>query len=176
MSNFRRLCLCCTLVRRQRARVHTPRWMLCGGLLVTWHTIRHLPSTTENIFSACLFDGSAVICPVEAPARRSWARPGPSAFQPLSWQTGSSYHPTAISIDDSSEPWLDQTSNYWPLEEHHYANVFAVSASFKTDDTPFWNGLLLPSTRGDTLRENRRLFLNCHEDNHPFKHCRHPFM
>ena len=26
--------------------------------------------------------------------------------------------------------------NCWPLEEHHYAEVFAVSASFKTDHPP----------------------------------------
>ena len=30
-------------------------------------------------FSPCFFDGSAVIRPVGAPARRSWARPGQSA-------------------------------------------------------------------------------------------------
>ena len=35
LSNFRLSCLRCTLVRRQRTRGHTPRWMLCGGLLVT---------------------------------------------------------------------------------------------------------------------------------------------
>ena len=33
----------------------------------------------EKATSACFFVGSAVIRPVGAPARRSWARPGPSA-------------------------------------------------------------------------------------------------
>ena len=79
MSNFRLSCLRCTLVRRHRTRGHTPRWMLCGGLLVTKRIIRNLPSTAKHFFSACFFDGSAVIRPVGAPARRSWARPGPSA-------------------------------------------------------------------------------------------------
>ena len=87
--------------------------------------------------------------------------------QSLSWQTGSSHHPTAMSIDDSSDPWLDHPSNCWPLEEHRYAKVFAISASFKTDDPPLWSGLLLP--RADALREN-------HEDKHSFKHCRHLFI
>ena len=35
MTNLRRSCLRCTLVRRQRTRGHTPHWMLCGGRLVT---------------------------------------------------------------------------------------------------------------------------------------------
>ena len=68
-------------------------------------------------------------------------------------------------IEDSSYLWVDQTSNCWPLEKHHYAEVFAVSASFKTDDHPLWSGLLSPSTRSDALRDNRGLCLNCHEDN-----------
>ena len=96
--------------------------------------------------------------------------------QSLSWQMGSSHHPTVMPIDDSSDPWLDQTSNCWPLEEHHYAEVFAVSASFKTDDPPLWSGLLSPSTHADALRENRGLCLNCHQDNHSFKHCWHSFI
>ena len=36
--------------------------------------------------------------------------------------------------------------------EDHYAEVFAVSASFKTDDPPLWGGLVSPSTRADALR------------------------
>ena len=31
--------------------------------------------------------------------------------QSLSWQIGSSHHPTVMPIDDSSDPWLDQPSN-----------------------------------------------------------------
>ena len=77
-------------------------------------------------------------------------------------------------IDDSSDPWLDNTSNCWPLQEHYYAECFAVIASFKTDDSPLWSGLLSPLD--DALRENRGLCLNCQEGNHSFKHCRHRFI
>ena len=73
-------------------------------------------------------------------------------------------------------PWTDKTSRCWPLEEHHYAEVFAVSASFKTDDPPLWSALLSPSARGVALRENRAYCLNCHEDTHSFRNCRHPFI
>ena len=34
-EQFRLSCLRCTLVRRQRTRGHTPRWMLCGGRSLT---------------------------------------------------------------------------------------------------------------------------------------------
>ena len=79
--------------------------------------------------------------------------------QSLLWQTGSSHHPTAMPIDDLSHPLLDQTSNCWSLEEHHYGDFCAVGASFKTDDPPLWSGLLSPSARADALRENRGLCL-----------------
>ena len=94
--------------------------------------------------------------------------------QSLSWQTGSSHHSTVTPIVGSSDPWLDHTSNCWPLEEHHYAEVFAAKASFKKDDPALWSGLL--STRANALREHRGLCLNCHEDNHSIKHCRHSFI
>ena len=96
--------------------------------------------------------------------------------QSLLWQTASSHNPTVMPINDPPDPWLGQTLNCWPLEEQHYAEVFAVSASFQTDDPPLWSGLLLPSTRADALRENRGLCLICHEGNNFFKHCRHPFI
>ena len=96
--------------------------------------------------------------------------------QSLSLQTGSSHHPIVMPIDASSHPWLDHASNCWPLKEHHCAEVFAVSGSFKTDYPPLWSGLISPSTHADALRENRGLCLNCHEDNHSFKHRRHPFI
>ena len=63
-----------------------------------------------------------------------------------------------------------------PLEEHHYAEVFAVCASFETDDPPLWSALLSPSARAAALRENRGHCLNCHEDTHSFRNCRHPFI
>ena len=77
MSNFRLSCLRCTLVRRQQTRGHTPLLMVCGGRLVTNKT----PAVNGEtfFFFPGFFDGSAVIRPVGAPARRSWALPGPSA-------------------------------------------------------------------------------------------------
>ena len=63
-----------------------------------------------------------------------------------------------------------------PLEEHHYAEVFAVCASFETDDPPLWSALLSPSARAAALRENRGHYLNYHEDTHSFRNCRHPFI
>ena len=110
-SNFRVYCLRCTLFRRQRTRGHTPRWMQCGGLLVTRRIIRHLPSTGKHFFSL----------PVSSTGARSSARSGPRPAdhgrgqgrvpsQSLSWQTGSSHHSTVMPIDDSSDPWLDHTS------------------------------------------------------------------
>ena len=106
--------------------------------------------------------------PVSSTSARSSAPSGPRpadhghgqgrvSSQLLSWQKRSSHHPIAISPDDLSDPWLDQTSDCWPLEEHHYAEVFAVSVSFKTDYPLLWSGLLSPSTRADALRENRGL-------------------
>ena len=94
--------------------------------------------------------------------------------QTPSWQTASSHNPVVMSINDRNDPWLDQTSNCWPLEEQHYAEVFAVSASFKTDDPPLWSGLLSPSARAGALRDNRGHCLNCHEDS--FRNCRHHFI
>ena len=79
-------------------------------------------------------------------------------------------------IDDSSDPSLDQTLNCWPLQEHHCAETFVVSAWFNTDDPPVRNHLLSPSTRADALRGNRGLYFNCHEDNHSLKHNRLPLI
>ena len=52
MSNFRLSFLRCTLFRRQRTRSLTPRWMLCGGLLVTNKT---LAVNGEILFFLSLF-------------------------------------------------------------------------------------------------------------------------
>ena len=137
MSNFRLSCLRCTLVRRQRTRGHAPRWMLCGEMIVPKRIIRHMPSTAEHFISL----------PASSTGARSSAPSGPRPAdhgrgqgrvpsQSLSWRAESSHHLTAVLIDDSSDPWLDHISNCWPLEEHHYAENFAVNASFKTDDPP----------------------------------------
>ena len=96
--------------------------------------------------------------------------------QSPSWQTGSSDNPIFMSSTDSTDPWRGKMSNCWPSEEQHYAEGFAVSASFKTDDPPFWRGLLTPSARAAALRENRGHCLNCHEDTHSLRNCRHPFI
>ena len=89
---------------------------------------------------------------------------------------GSSNNPIVMSVIDPADPWTDNASKCWLLEEHHYAEVFAVCASFETDDPPLWSALLSPSTRAAALRENRGHCLNCHEDTHSFRNCRHPFI
>ena len=81
-----------------------------------------------------------------------------------------------MSANDLTDPWTDHTSKCWPLEEHHYAEVFAVCASSKTDDPHLWIALLSPSARAAALRENRGHCLNCHEDTRSFRNCRHPFI
>ena len=85
--------------------------------------------------------------PVSSTGSRSSApsRPRPTVHgrgqgrvpsQSPSWQTGSSHNPIVMPIADSTDPGLDKKSNCWPLEEQHCAEVFAVSASFKTDNPP----------------------------------------
>ena len=53
---------------------------------------------------------------------------------------------------------------------------FAVCASFETDDPLLWRALLSPSTCAAALREYRGHCLNCHEDTHCFRNCRHLFI
>ena len=127
----------------------------------------------DTYFSLPVFEGSAVICTVGAPVRRSWARRGPSTVPVAFVADEIEYRPTVMPIDDSSGPWLFRTSSCWPLEEHNFADIFAVSASLKTDDPLVWSGLLSPSTRVDAVGGNRGLFLNHHKDRHSFKHSRH---
>ena len=165
-----------TLVRRQRTRGHSSLDDMWGAFSDLTHN--KTPAVNgEKHFSL----------PVSSTGARFPAPSGPRPAdhgrgqdrvpsQSLSWQTGSSHHPTAMPIGDSSDPWLDQTSNCGPLEEHHGAEVFAVSASFETDYPPLRSSLLSPSTRSDALRANRGLCLNLYEANHSFKHCRHPFI
>ena len=141
---------------------------------MTKRITRHLPSTAKP-FLLCLFLR-------RERGHQPRRRPGPSIMDAaraecrpsLSWQTGSSHRSTVMPVDDSFDSWVGHTLNCWPLEEHHCAEVFAVNASFKTDDFLLWSGLLSP--RADALRENRGLCLNCHEDINSFKHCRHPFI
>ena len=77
-------------------------------------------------------------------------------------------------LSDCLDLRLDTSSNRWPLDEHHYADVYAVCMSIQTDDPPLWSGLSSSSTRTVALSENRGHGLNCHEDSHSLKMCRHP--
>ena len=133
MSNFRLSCLRCNPIQRQRTDGHTPCWMLCGGRLVTNKT------TAVN--------SDFLLSPRQERGHPPRRGPGPPIMgaarakccpSRFSWQTGSSHHSTFVPIDDPFDPWLDHTSNCWPLKEHHYADVFAVKASFKTDDHPLF--------------------------------------
>ena len=65
-----------------------------------------------------------------------------------------------MSVNNPTDPWTDHTSNCWPLEERHYAEVFAVYASLKTDDSPLWSDLLSPSDGAAALREKQGYWLN----------------
>ena len=100
----------------------------------------------------------------------------PSGPRPAGHGRGQGRVPSHMSVNDPTDPWTDNTQKCWPLEEHHFADVFAVCASFKTDDLPLWSTLLSPSARADALRENRGHCLNFHEDTHSFRNCRHPFI
>ena len=73
-------------------------------------------------------------------------------------------------IPERIDPWLDTFSNCWPLDEHHYAEVFAVCSTIQTYDH-LWSGLLTPTARSAAPRENRGQYLNCHEDTHSLKQC-----
>ena len=75
--------------------------------------------------------------PVSSSGVRSSAPSGPwPAFhgrgqgrvpsQRPSWQTGSINNAIVMSVNDPTDPWTDNTSKCWPLEERHDAEVFAV--------------------------------------------------
>ena len=105
---------------------------------------------------------------------------GRTPSQSPAWQTGSLNNPFVInvskSIPDCIDPWLDTSSNCWPLDEHRYAEVFAVCSSIQIDDPPLRSGLLTLTARATALPENRGQYLNYHSDTHPLKQCRHPFI
>ena len=176
MSIFPLSCLHCTLFRRQRTRGHTPRWMLYDGRVMTKRIIRHLPSTAKNDFIGLFlrrYHGH--------PPRRGLGPPIMSAARAECRSSRFRGRRDRVIIQFScpsiTHPTLGLTTHHcWPLEEHHYAEVFTVSASFKTDYHPLWRGILSPSTRADALRANKGLCLNYHEDNHSFKHRRHLFV
>ena len=70
------------------------------------------------------------------------------------------------STPDGIDPWLSTSFNCWPLDEHHYAEIFAVCSSIQTDDPPLRSGVLTPTTRAAALRENGGPCLNCRKDPH----------
>ena len=55
---------------------------------------------------------------------------GRTPSQSPAWQTGSRNNPVVVNVSksilDCTVPWLDTSPNYWPLDEHHYAEVLAV--------------------------------------------------
>ena len=86
-----------------------------------------------------------------------------------SWQTRPSNNPIAMSANDPTDPWTDNTSKCWPLGKNHYAEVLPVCASCKTDDPPLWSARLSPSARAAARRENWGHCLRCHDDTHSFR-------
>ena len=59
------------------------------------------------------------------------------------------------SIPDCLDPWLRTSSDYWPLDEHHYIEVHAVCMSIRTEDPTLWSGLFSSSARAAALGETR---------------------
>ena len=56
-----------------------------------------------------------------------------------------------------------------------YAEVHADCMPIQTGDPPLRSGLLSSSARAAALSKNRAHCLNCHEDSHSLRQCRHPF-
>ena len=121
---------------------YTLPWTRCGMRLATYQIIRHLPSTATIFVFAFFFVASAQSTAPSGPRPAGHGRgQGRVPSQTPSWQMGSSNDPIVMSVIDPADPWTDNTSKRWPLEEHHYAEVFAVCASFETDDPPLWSVL-----------------------------------
>ena len=125
-------------------------WLtLCILLSVLW-TPCVWPFTSlqwrKQFFLACFFVGCAVIRPVEDRPASSGRGQGRTPSQSPARQTGSRSNPVMMnvskSIPDCTDPWTDTSLNCWPLDEHHFAEVFAVCSSIQTDDPPLWIGFL----------------------------------
>ena len=100
------------------------------GLSVPMKIRRHQPSTAIS-FPWIPLRGA------ERSSAQSGPRPagngrgqGRTPSQSPACQMGSRNNPIVInvnkSIPDYADPWLDTSSNCWPLDEHHYAELFAV--------------------------------------------------
>ena len=132
--------------------------------MVTWGHNKTPAVNSENRYLPVSLTGARSSVPSGLrPAGHSRGQ-GRVPCQSSSWQTRSNHHPIVMSVTDSTDSWLDKMSNCWPLEEHHYADDYAVSALFKTDDPPLWSGLFTPFARLAALRENLGHGLNYHED------------
>ena len=99
---------------------------------------------------------------------------GRTPSQSPAWQTGSRINCSFVvnvskPIPGCTDPWLDASSNCWPLNEHHCAEIFAVCSSVQTNDPPLWRGLLTPTARAAAPRESGGHCLNCHEDTHSLR-------
>ena len=114
---------------------------------MTWRTIRHLPSTAKQLSLPVSSTGARSSDPSGPRPAVHGRGQGRVPSQLPSWQTRSSHNPIVMSITDPTDPWLNKMSNCWPLEEQHYAEVFAVSALLKTGDRLLRSILLTPNAR-----------------------------
>ena len=92
-------------------------------------------------------------------------------------RTGSRNNPVIMNVNKSTlectDPWLQFFRLLAPRQEPLF-RIFAVCLSIQPDDPPAWRGLLMQTTRAAVLRENRGHCMNCNEDSHSLKQCRHP--
>ena len=63
----------------------------------------------------------------------------------------------------------------WPLDPDHWEEVYAVSASFATDDPPLWTPLVTHADRRQAFASFRGVCLNCGEQRHNMRQCEQPF-
>ena len=105
---------------------------------------------------------------------------GRTPSQLSAWQAGSRNSSVIMSVSksnpDCADAWTDTSSTCWPLDKHHFTEVFAVCSSIQTDDPPLQSGHPTPTARGAALRENRGHCLKFHEDSHSLRQCWHPFI
>ena len=77
-----------------------------------------IPAVNDDFFSLPVFSTGARSSASSGPRTAGHGRgQGRVPSQSPSWQAGSSHNPIVMSINDPTDPWLDHTSNCWPLEE-----------------------------------------------------------
>ena len=93
--------------------------------------------------------------------------PGPDAFPVAcmpNWIGQSSGCHECLQINTRlRRPWLNTSSNYWPLDRHHYVEVI-------TDYPPLSSGLLPSTTLSAGLRERRGYYLDFRANTHSHNH------